>query len=94
MRSYLCQRVTDCSFQRTRAAATEPFVQSFKTLDEICNMLAWIHAPGFGTKVGAAAERSVFVNGAAAITPQKRAGSVRMRLEHLATAGADSLGGI
>ncbi len=92
LRSHFRQRVTDRGFERSGTAATETFVESFETLDEISDVFARVHAAGFGTEVRAAAKRTVFIDCAAAIAAQQRACPVRMRFEGLATAGADSLG--
>ena len=92
MRSNFRQRVTNCDFERTGTAAAETFVESFEALDEIRDMFAWIHATGFGTIVGAAAERAVLIDGAASVAPQEGAGSVRVGFECLAPAGTDSEG--
>ena len=57
-------------------------------------MFARVHAASFRTEVSAAAKRAMFVDGAAAIPAQKRAGSVGVRLQLLPAAGPHPLGSV
>jgi hypothetical protein len=72
----------------------EAFIEGFEALDQIGDVFARIHAAGLGAEVGAAAERAVRIDGAAAVASQQRAGAVGVWFEDFAAAGAHAFGGM
>ncbi len=61
-------------------------------MDQVGEVFARVHAAGGFAEVGAAAKRTMCIDGAAAISAQQRAGTVWMRLQLGATTGTNAFG--
>ncbi len=80
-------------FEGPRAVAPEPFVERLQALDEVGHLAPGQQAAGRRAEVGAAAEGPELIDRAALVGAERRAGTVRVRLELLAAGGAHALGG-
>ena len=61
------QRFLHCGGQGTAAVAAELGVDFLQSVNEIADLAPCVRPAGGGAKVGAAAERAIFVNEAAAL---------------------------
>jgi hypothetical protein len=86
------QGICGSGFEGAGAITAEFFVEGFEAVNEIGQVFSRVHASGGFTKVGAAAEGAMRINGAAAIAAEQWAGPIGVSFELSAATGADAFG--
>ena len=92
--SPLSQHAAYGTLQRTRSIPAQFLIQRLQPLNQIRHMFARIHPARLCTKMRAAAEGAVLVNGAFPVPPQQRAGTIGVWFQRLAPARTHPLGRI